>query len=496
MGATNAVRGTVAAVTLFTVPASTRAAILFSDDFSGAFPGQWTVRNAGAPVGPGAAGWYRGATVTDLAAPGPTPDAFASSNYETAGGGPGAVASAWLITPPLTLRNGDVLTFDTAAAADQAYPDRLQVRLNPHNGGVDVGGGGTSVGDFDRLLLDVNPAYATAPAAGGYPTAWTTYAVTLAGLPGPIAGRLAWRYYVEDAGPDGSRGNELGVDNVSVASSAAVPEPAGAGGSAAAAGLLAARRRARRTRGFTLVELLVAIGAVGALLGTLLPAVATARDAARVAACQATLRQVCLDVTAGTARGGAYPANVSLPSPGRFWCDRRRAGVGDAAGRGALACPADEGVRSYAMNVWASGEVDQGVSDAAPAKGAALWRPGVAAPDRTILAAEAWSYTGSAAAGWLAKPTVGFAGDTAGQRFGGAGGVTPFWAGRWGYVNCELPFARHRRRGGPGVGAQAAGRVNLGYADGHVALKADADLVDPATGLSTGDSVWSPGERR
>jgi hypothetical protein len=33
--------------------------------------------------------------------------------------------------------------------------------------------------------------------------------------------------------------------------------------------------------------------------------------------------------------------------------------------------------------------------------------------------------------------------------------------------------------------------VQIGYADAHVALKSNSDLVDAATGLSTLDSWWS-----
>lgn len=35
------------------------------------------------------------------------------------------------------------------------------------------------------------------------------------------------------------------------------------------------------------------------------------------------------------------------------------------------------------------------------------------------------------------------------------------------------------------------GRINIGYADGHVELKSNRQLVDPLTGVSTLDSLWS-----
>jgi len=56
------------------------------------------------------------------------------------------------------------------------------------------------------------------------------------------------------------------------------------------------RLAGEKTRGFTLVELLVVIAIIGVLVGMLLPAVQAAREAARRAACQSNLRQLGLAV--------------------------------------------------------------------------------------------------------------------------------------------------------------------------------------------------------
>jgi prepilin-type N-terminal cleavage/methylation domain-containing protein/prepilin-type processing-associated H-X9-DG protein len=259
------------------------------------------------------------------------------------------------------------------------------------------------------------------------------------------------------------------------------------------------RRGVVDPRGFTLVELLVVMGIITVLFGMLLPALSSARAEARVVHCTNNLRQLgqVFVMYAGDSRG-KYPLNTTSPGA-QSWYDAARIGQylpapsnGNAAS--IYRCPEDDGYLSYSMNFWASSAVDPFLLT--PSTKNALWSATTPNATRMILLVDSWSSSGSQTLGWAAPAYVGQKGTTEGLRFGAGAGVTIYRAGRFGLVNCELPYMRHRKSNSPGSGTQPRGRINIAFADGHVEPCTSDSLADFDSGLSTGSACWYQGDPR
>lgn len=135
--------------------------------------------------------------------------------------------NAWLISPPLPMKNGDQIIFWTRALDDSQYPvyltDRMQVRMNSIDATADVGTD-TAFGKFGKLLADINPNYVlndpASGSGGGYPREWTKVTITISGLPAAgVTSRFAFRYVAKDAGVFGGSGaanypSVVGVDDL------------------------------------------------------------------------------------------------------------------------------------------------------------------------------------------------------------------------------------------------------------------------------------------
>jgi len=184
----------------------------------------WKGVNLSDPLGGDS--WQRGSYVADNVKGGPFFSRIAAHSYKasanelafvpyTAGAGLSFI-NCWLITPELSMKNGDIISFWTTTGNPINYPDRMQVWLNPTNNSTNVGRTAAETGDFTTKLLDLNPNLSPSPYPDGYPSTWTKFEIVISGLPnGTIAQkhRIGFRYYVKNGGPSGTVSDEIGIDD-------------------------------------------------------------------------------------------------------------------------------------------------------------------------------------------------------------------------------------------------------------------------------------------
>ena len=147
-------------------------------------------------------------------------NSFALVNYAstTTTSTTGKTISNWLFSPVVNLQNGDVVSFYTrigkySATNTASFADNLQVRMST-NGAATVAptSGAATVGDYTNLLVEVNPNLDLT----SYPASWTKYSYTVSGLTGPTDCKIAFRYYVTNAGANAANGDIIGIDTFSV----------------------------------------------------------------------------------------------------------------------------------------------------------------------------------------------------------------------------------------------------------------------------------------
>lgn len=204
------------------------------DTTATAFSRGWQPINTSAPKGQSVwvQGMFNNPTITGLPYPIPfSPHSskgsyagFIGADYLSTSAAAGVISN-WLISPVITMQNGDKIVFYTrtalyalSATDSTDFANRLQVRMNGRNDGTNVGNG-NDVGDFTTTLLDINPDYIeahTSPALfdpRAYPVRWTRFEAKVGGLNGPTQGRFAFRYYVEGGGSNGL-GSGVAIDSV------------------------------------------------------------------------------------------------------------------------------------------------------------------------------------------------------------------------------------------------------------------------------------------
>ncbi|MHB8789570.1 MAG: choice-of-anchor J domain-containing protein [Desulfobulbaceae bacterium] len=202
----------------------------FDDVYNDLLAQGWDQINHSNPIDETVTDWFQGDETMFPAQAGALPDSYIAANYaNTSSPGPGTISN-WLITPELNFASVGQVSFWTRTVDPPVFPDRLQVRLSTSGASTDVGITETDVGDFTELLVDINSSLTLVD----YPVIWTKYTITSPSLPTSGSGRIAFRYFVTDAGdPNGTNSEYIGIDSVEVFSkdSYTLTYTAGANGS-------------------------------------------------------------------------------------------------------------------------------------------------------------------------------------------------------------------------------------------------------------------------
>jgi len=188
-----------------------QAQTIFTENFD-TFPATWTFTNQSQPVG--TTNWQQG-TVSPFGSGfngGAT--SYVRTNFNSVAAGMAGTISNWLISPVVSLVNGDVIKFYTRAGANfSSTPDRLEMRLSTTgDASTTPSTGAADLGSFTTLAVSVNPTLAP----NLYPVTWTEFTYTVTGLPNATDCKLAFRYFVTNGGPNGANGNAIWIDALTI----------------------------------------------------------------------------------------------------------------------------------------------------------------------------------------------------------------------------------------------------------------------------------------
>lgn len=272
--------------------------------------------------------------------------------------------------------------------------------------------------------------------------------------------------------------------------------------------------RRSSSQGFTLVELLVVLGIIALLIGILFPVLRSVRRSGRNIQCANNMRQLSIALIAyANEFKGSFPANSGALQQywfqssvlGRYISTPDRVGDGNGLAGGVLVCPNDlsDAIRSYSMNVFASGSVSVTVEkalsrDDPPGR---LFKLGDGSESsHLLLLLESWPEAPvpkSDPLKFSALPMIGLTGRP-GERFGGGNGL--LWtgiksqpAGRFDIRPSQITFYRHAPQFKQME--EPKGQANFAFVDGHVALLRHDELVG-RDGVSTYLAIWSPLDRQ
>lgn len=196
---------------LVLVSIASQAQTLLAENFD-AFPATWTATNQSQPVG--TSNWQQGTTSPFGGGFNGGATSYVRVNYNSVAAGMAGTISNWLISPSVSLVNGDVIKFYTRAGANfSTPPDRLELRLSTAGDASLIPSTGSSdLGSFTTVAVTVNPTLAP----NVYPVSWTEYTYTITDLPTATDCKLGFRYYVTNGGPTGANGNAIWLDALTI----------------------------------------------------------------------------------------------------------------------------------------------------------------------------------------------------------------------------------------------------------------------------------------
>lgn len=187
------------------------------DDITTLAADGWTMTNQSEPQGTSNE-WFQGTVFEPYSG-----TSFIAVNYQSTEGE--GVISNWLMTPVVTLNDGDEISFFTRVPDDSSWADNLELRISTNGADSADPSGAEGVGDYTILALTVNEIF---PDPAGYPQEWTQYSYEVEGLGDATECRVALRYTVPvSAGPSGNNSNYIGVDEFLISSSMATTNISG-----------------------------------------------------------------------------------------------------------------------------------------------------------------------------------------------------------------------------------------------------------------------------
>ena len=184
----------------------------------------WKFINVSEPHGGGV--WQNGGNVNPLFSGFSNNGSYAGyigTDYTSTSAEKGVISN-WLLSPELTMKNGDKIIFYTRSLTyfdptlldTTDYGNSLEIRINTSNDLNNVGKG-TDAGNFTTTVFTINSTMAFSstvnPNPQAYPTKWTRFEATITTLPIAAKGKFGFRYYVIDGGSNG-KGSGIGIDSV------------------------------------------------------------------------------------------------------------------------------------------------------------------------------------------------------------------------------------------------------------------------------------------